>query len=101
MRQIPLKTLRATITKELKNLPFEITNYGQVVAVVLDKGLNNIPKNTQNELNNSHNVGDDVSVLKGKQTENITNNKRFKPKKAASSTGWVNPLSGSVLAPKK
>lgn len=57
MRQIPLKTLRATLTKELLNLPFEITSYGKVVGVVLKKwkieveGLNQPVKNTKG-LNN-------------------------------------------------
>ena len=40
MRQIPLKTLRARLTEELKKLPFEITSYGHVLAVVNEKGLN-------------------------------------------------------------
>lgn len=44
MRQIPLKTLRARLTKELENLPFEITRNGEVVGIV-SKGLNQgVPK---------------------------------------------------------
>lgn len=71
MRQIPLKTLRACITQELKNLPFEITSYGKVIALVSDKGLNipvvETPKGLNNEdkgLNNS---------IKQDNPEKITN----------------------------
>jgi len=34
MRQVTLKTLRAKLTDELKNLPFEITSRGKVVGII-------------------------------------------------------------------
>lgn len=48
MRQITLKNIRATLTKELNNLPFEITKNGKVIAIVSEKGLNSPEKGLNN-----------------------------------------------------
>jgi len=84
MRQINLKILRSRITHELKNLPFEITKNGKVVAVVA-KGLNlsdGKPSNKKKGLNNSDKKG--------------TTSKKGVHKK----TKWTNPLADTALAPK-
>lgn len=49
MRQVTLKNIRANLTKELKDLPFEITKNGQVVAIVSGKRLKNPVKNLDNK----------------------------------------------------
>lgn len=70
MRQIPLKTLRATLTKELLDLPFEITSYGKVVGVVLKQwkiempGLNQSATEDTKGLNNKDKGLNDKVVIK-------------------------------------
>ena len=38
MRQVNIKALKANLSKELLDLPFEIIRYGQVVGVVSQEG---------------------------------------------------------------
>lgn len=39
MRKISIRKLRSNLANELKNLPFEITNWGETVAVVTVGGI--------------------------------------------------------------
>jgi hypothetical protein len=41
MRQVNIKELKARLSKELLNLPFEITRYGRVIGVIGEKGSHN------------------------------------------------------------
>ena len=99
MRQILLKTLRARLTEELKSLPFEITSYGQVVAMVFkkglnnsiakSKGLNNIPENAKNTKSKQTEINDRCEQV----AEKAIQKKRFKQSKA------TNPTGGSFFNP--
>jgi len=100
MWQIPLKTLRVRLTKELLDLPFEITDYGKVIAVVSDKGLN-IPvveqvkglNNGYKGLNNKH--------IEAKPKKLSSCNNKIKTDTPTGVRPWINPLANSALAPKK
>ena len=54
MRQINIKELKNNLCKELQDLPFEITKYGQVVATIIGNPINKVATTTDKPLKGSH-----------------------------------------------
>ena len=77
MRQIGLKDIRARLTQELLDLPFEITKNGKVVAVVSGKGLNFIAKGLNSDIKGLNNHKVEPIVKNGGRRE-IKQLNRFK-----------------------
>jgi hypothetical protein len=96
MRQVSIRNLRANLSKELNNLPFEVIKHGKVVGIMC----------TQDEHLGGNSVHNDGKVAKKRvhkqKAENISHLKH--KEKATSHTGetqWVNPLAKTARAPKK
>lgn len=85
MRQINIKQLKNNLSKELLNLPFEITKYGQVVATILE-GSHEITKNNIKTVNESDLLTKD---MRKKLPELIAKKKKVATLKAALPTGEI------------
>jgi len=79
MRQVNIKELKKNLSRELQDLPFEITKFGRVVGVVCEKGdhfnSEKIEITSKEEKKGSHLVKD----VKEKLTEIIKKKKRCTP----------------------
>ena len=97
MRQINIKELKKNLSRELQDLPFEITKFGRVVGVVSEKGshLEKVVTTPKKKKKGSHNVAEKVAAVMVKDL--LRNGTYIHPEE----TPWVNPLSNTVLAPKK
>ena len=109
MRKINIKELKKNLSRELQDLPFEITKYGQVVAVMYKGSHNSVKEsfssveNTVKGSHNDENKQNPVELVKSQLVGIVKKKKKVTTNKAAISMGttpWVNPLSGSALAPK-
>lgn len=78
MRQVNIKELKKNLSRELQDLPFEITKFGRVVGVVSEKG----------------------SHLDNKKVV-TTPKKKKKGSHKLIDNPWVNPLTNTALAPKE
>lgn len=54
IRQVNVKELKANLSRELQNLPFEVTKYGRVIANMAEGGYNN-GKKVVTPAENGHN----------------------------------------------
>jgi len=80
MRQVNIKELKNNLSKELQDLPFEITKFGRVVGVVCEKGSHlddaKVEKVIESKIKGSHLVKDVkeklTEIIKKKQGTDIT-----------------------------
>ncbi len=110
MRQISIKQLKSNLCKEILDLPFEVTRYGRVIGVMaegshkyIDKvvtNTNKASKSTDKSIKQAKGLHNPVNAAKEQIVEIIKKKQKVVTKKTTSGTGWVNPLSNSVLAPK-
>jgi len=92
MRQVNLKILRGRLTEELKDLPFEITRNGKVIAAVCEKGLNTSEKGLNSNPKSSPNhaiQGNPVEAAKVKPVDIVDKKAKVKPFESPPATGVV------------
>ena len=90
MRQITLKNIRASLTKELNNLPFEITKNGKVIAMVCENGLNTLEKglNSNPKSSPNHVIDENpVEAAKVKLVDIVNKKTEVKPFESPPATG--------------
>ena len=89
MRQVNIKELKKNLSRELQDLPFEITKFGRVVGVVCEKGNHfdseKIEITSKEEKKGSHLMKD----VKEKLTEITKKKKSSNNSETTSHTGPV------------
>ena len=93
MRQVNIKTLKAKLSKELLNLPLEITKNGKVVGVISGKGSYIEEKDSQKVVTTDKSGVHLTKAMKDKPVEIIKKKKGDgKPESTiAMGVGFFNP----------
>ncbi|MFH1562022.1 MAG: hypothetical protein ABIF11_01190 [Nitrospirota bacterium] len=95
MRQVNIKELKKNLSRELQDLPFEITKFGKVVGVVCEKG-----SHLENEkVVTTSQKGSHLKKIKVK-LEKIVKERSTASTSSVTGQGWINPLINTALAPK-
>ena len=87
MRQVNIKTLKAKLSKELLNLPLEITKNGKVIGVILEKGGHFEEKQSKEVVTSPKGMARNTEEAKEKLTAIIEKKQSTDKPKAHSSTG--------------
>ena len=101
MRQVNIKELKKNLSRELNDLPLEITKFGRVIGVICEKGSHLDDEKTEKGSYKLTGKGSHLTkTINEKLTEIIKKKKVINKPKTTITTGWINPLANTKLAPK-